>query len=40
MRLATPGFTAPVPICGVGGDAGGSLGSLLDSGEVNADEYD
>lgn len=31
VRLSTPGFTSPSPICGVGGDAGGSLGALLDS---------
>ena len=29
VRLTTPGFSAPSPICGVGGDAGGSLGALL-----------
>lgn len=29
VLLSTPGFNAPFPICGVGGDAGGSLGSLL-----------
>ena len=34
VQLATPGFTAPFPICGVGGEAGGSLGSLLASTDI------